>query len=914
MEKIKLLIVEDVHDDAELTVLELSSQGFELEWQRVESSDSMIALLQDQKWDAIISDFMMNGFTAFEALEIAKKYAADLPFIIISGTVGEHVAVEAMRKGAHDYIMKDNLVRLGEALKRELRDAETRRQHHITKINLQDRENQIESILAASPLGIGSLIDRKFTFINDKVCEMLGYSCDELIGQDTRFLYESEEEYTRIGNYIYTSGNASNGNVTSRFLTKSGTSLHISLNYAFIDPSKPTAITFTLEDITEKNMAEIALEESRRKYKYMYTLLRSIGDNMPDMIWAKNTKKEFLFANQALCNHLLNAEDTDEPLGKTDTFFALRERNSHPDDPDWHTFGEICMDSDEIVMKSQKAQRFDEYGNVQGKFLFLDVHKAPLYDDGGRFIGTVGSARDVTKEKEIQARLVDSEKKYRNLIENQGEGVCIVDENENIKFANPAAFQIFAVSEEQLIGKNLSEFVDAETFAKFRQGTEDRRQGKDSSYEVEIILKDGAKKNILVTATPYFDENRVFAGIFGIFRDITERTKLVEDLREAKEKAEQTDRLKSAFLANMSHEIRTPMNSIIGFSDLLMEGDITPDIASSYLDVISKNGEHLLQLIDDIIDIAKIESNQLNIIQRQFNLHALLKETEINFLKHTTVLQKGIILGLDNHDSNPRLISSDEFRIKQLLYNLIQNAIKFSDGGSVRFGYLDPGGDELIFYVKDTGIGIEPEFQKTIFNRFEQGSQEASLKYGGTGLGLSICKGIVELLGGKMWLKSEFGKGSVFYFSIPLTVSENLDKSQAMINREEVARFDFSNLTIIVAEDKEMNMLLFEQILKSKGITVLHANNGQAAIELLKEHPETDMVIMDIKMPVMDGLKATKIIKSEHTDLPILAVTAFAMSEDKEKALQAGCDDYLPKPVTKYSLLEKINKLTRGLK
>jgi PAS domain S-box-containing protein len=308
---------------------------------------------------------MLNGFTGFEALAIAKEYASDLPFIIISGTVGEEVAVEAMRRGAHDYIMKNNLVRLGEALKRELRDAETRRQHQITKINLQDRENQIESILSASPLGIGSLIDRKFTFINGKVCEMLGYSSDELIGQDTRILYESNEEYTRIGNYIYSEGITSQGNVITRLLTKTGTPLHINLNFAFIDPSKPTAITFTLEDITEKILAEIALEESRRKYKYMYTLLHSIGDNMPDMIWAKNTKKEYLFANQALCSHLLNAVDTDEPIGKTDVFFALRERNSHPDDPDWHTFGEICMDSDDIVMESKKAQRFDEFGNVK---------------------------------------------------------------------------------------------------------------------------------------------------------------------------------------------------------------------------------------------------------------------------------------------------------------------------------------------------------------------------------------------------------------------------------------------------------------------------------------------------------------------------------------------------------------------
>lgn len=909
MKKMKVLIVEDLQDDAELVVLELASQGIEVEWQRVESSKEMITSLETQIWEAIVSDFMMNGFTGFDALEIAKKYAADIPFIIISGAVGEEVAVEAMRRGAHDYIMKDNLARLGEALKRELREAETRKQHNIAKFDLQDRENQIEAIFAASPLGIGTLIDRKFVFINDKVCEMFGYKCDELIGQDTRILYESDEEYNRIGNYIYTDKNHAPGNLNTRLLSKTGTLLHINLNYAFIDASKPTAITFTIEDSTEKHLVEIALEESRRKYKYLYTLMRTIGDNMPDMIWAKNTNKEYLFANLAMCKHLLNAVDTDEPLRKTDAFFAERERSLHPDDPNWHTLGEICMETDDIIMESKKAQRFDEYGNVKGKFIFLDVHKAPLYDDAGRFIGTVGGARNVTKEKEIQAQLIESEKKYRNLIEYQGEGVCIVDENETIKFANPAAARIFGITEEMLTGKSLGEFVDADTFEKFRKETEDRREGKDSSYEVEIKRHDGLKKNILITATPYFDENNEFIGIFGIFRDVTERVKLIEDLREAKEKAEQTDRLKSAFLANMSHEIRTPMNSIIGFSDLLMEGDLPQDVIMNYLKVISKNGEHLLQLIDDIIDIAKIESNQLNIVPCQFDLHTLLRETETNFLNHATLLQKGIVLGLDNQEPAPKLINSDEFRIKQILYNLIQNALKFTENGSVRFGYLEPGNDSLIFYVKDTGIGIEPEYQKIVFDRFEQGRPDASLNYGGTGLGLSICKGIVELMGGKMWLKSEAGKGSIFYFSIPYKISDIVEKSQALLAREQLASVDFSNLTIIVAEDIEMNLLLFEQILKSKNIKVLHANNGKEAIGILSKHPETDMVIMDLKMPVMDGLKATEIIKAGHKNLPILAVTAYAMSEDKDKALRAGCDDYLPKPVTKYALLEKISTL-----
>ncbi|MEA3446551.1 MAG: PAS domain S-box protein, partial [Bacteroidota bacterium] len=840
--------------------------------------------------------------------EIAQEHAPDLPFFIISGTVGEEIAVEAMRKGAHDYIMKDKLTRLGEAVKRELRDAETRRQHKFAKKKLLERESQLNSILSAVPLGIGTLYNRKFTFVNDKICEIFGYIREELIGKDTSILFQNDDEYQKIGNFIYENSNNKKGNVNTDFFTKDGRLLNVRLNYSFVNNDKK-ALTFTLEDITEKTKVEIALEENRRKYKSLYTLLRSISDNMPDMIWAKNTQNQYIFTNKAICKNLLNAVDTDEPKGKNDVFFALRERKSHPDNPEWHTFGEICRDTDEAILKSLKAQRFDEYGNVKGKFLFLDVHKAPFYDDSGRFIGTVGSARDVTKEKENQAKLIESEKKYRNLIENQGEGVVIVNEKEEITFANPAASNIFGISIKQLVGKSLNRFVDNETFNLFQKHTEARRKGLSSSYEIEILRADGTKKNILITASPYFDEEKKFIGVFGIFRDITERTKLLNDLLAAKEKAEESDRLKSAFLANMSHEIRTPMNSIIGFSDLLIEGGLSEEFIKKYLKIISNNGEHLLQLIDDIIDIAKIESNQLTITQKTFDLHTLLDETEMNFEKHSQIVEKALSIRLDNIVDKPKIVYSDEFRIKQLLYNLIQNAIKFTKSGTICFGYLDTEKDKLIFYVKDTGIGIEPEYHEQIFKRFEQANHNTTENYAGTGLGLSICKGIVELLNGKMWLKSEPNKGSTFYFSIPYNKEAiQKEKSTSIINNP-LEDFNFSGLNIIVAEDMKHNFLLFKQILMSMGINVLHAKNGKETIELVDANPNIDLVIMDIKMPEMDGIMATEILKKKHKHIPVLAVTALAMAEDKERALKTGCDDYLTKPIIKYSLLEKISKL-----
>ena len=903
--RISLLVNEDVHDDAELLVINLERQGFEIDWQRVETAIDLKESLIKGGWDAIISDFMLDGFTGFDALEIAKEYAPDLPFIIISGTVGEEIAVEVMRRGAHDYIMKDNLTRLGEALRREMREAKIRIQHREAEHKLRERESQLNSILSASPLGIGTLHHRKLTFVNEKVCQVLGYSKDELLGLDIEVLYENKEDYSRVGIVIY-NNLADVGNVYTRFVTKEGKLVHVNFNYSIVS-RKENILTFTVEDISDKIEAEEALEESRRRYKSLYTLLRTIGENMPDMIWAKDLNKNYIYANPAICKDLLSAKNAEEPLGKNDLFFAQRERDSHPEADQWHTFGEICVDSDEIVMNTKEAGRFDEFGNVKGEFVFLDVYKAPLYDESGKFIGTVGSARDITQQREIQLQLEESEKKYRTLIQNQGEGLFIVDENENITFANPAASRIYEMPVKDLIGKNLGDFVDEQTFEKFVEQTETRRKElKSSTFEFPIHLPSGKSKTLLATVSPYLDDDNTFIGIFGIFRDISKRVKLEEELRKAKEKAEETDRLKSAFLANMSHEIRTPMNSIIGFSDLLTDGSVSEDQQHYYLDIINKNGEHLLQLIDDIIDIAKIESNELAVVKKPFDLHGLLLETEHNFADHTLVVEKGLVFGLDNIQPGSKLIHSDEFRIKQVLYNLIQNALKFTNSGSVHFGYLEPGNGELLFYVKDTGSGIEDKYQESIFSRFEQGNPESAIQHGGTGLGLSICKGIAKLLGGKLWLKSELGKGTVFYFSIPIVTSTSDTSAISQASVSQINSFDFSKYTILVAEDKAMNLLLFEQILKSKGVKLYHAPNGKRAVELLDEHTEIDMVIMDIKMPVMDGLEASKIIKGKKQNLPIMAVTAYAMSEDKDKALAAGCDDYLTKPITKAALLEKV--------
>lgn len=374
------------------------------------------------------------------------------------------------------------------------------------------------------------------------------------------------------------------------------------------------------------------------------------------------------------------------------------------------------------------------------------------------------------------------------------------------------------------------------------------------------------------------------------------------DLVKAKEKAQESDRLKSAFLANMSHEIRTPMNHILGFINMLNDADLTEEERGEYIEIVNTSGHHLLQLINDILDIAKIEAGQMVLRKEKFNLHALLHELHASFKINPDLLEKGQVnLYLENSVLLEKNITSDAGRIKQVLTNLLSNAIKFTHRGSISFGYQQDNEGTLTFFVKDTGIGVLPEARDKIFERFKQADDSDTRQYGGTGLGLSISKGLIELLGGRIYFESEVGKGSTFYFTIPNVVA----KKTPIVNPSVAGE---KQHTILVAEDDDFNFRLLRQMIKSLNFNILRAVNGIDAVQLAATHPEIELILMDIKMPHMDGYEATRLIKAERPNLPIIAQTAHAMSGDKERTMEAGCNDYISKPLNKQTLFALIAK------
>lgn len=665
-----------------------------------------------------------------------------------------------------------------------------------------------------------------------------------------------------------------------------------------------------VRDVTSRTNAENALKESEEKYYNLYNLMRLMADTIPDMVWAKDLNQNYIFANKAFCSTILNARDTDEPVGKNDMFFAKRERESHPENPEWHTFGELCMNSDLDTLRELKEMQFDEYGNVKGKFIFLDVHKSPLYDKNGKLIGVVGSGRDITEKKKMEEHLAISEKTYRGIINSITEAVYVQDADGSFLDVNKACEKYFGYQREYFIGKKPDDLSapgknDIEMVAACIQKA---YNGQPQIFEFWGRRSDGFifPKEVSLTSGEYFGRKVVIA----VSRDITEQKNWEAELIAAREKAEESDRLKSAFLANMSHEIRTPMNGILGFAQLLKNPRLSEEEVREYLDVIEQSGQRMLDIINNLINISKIESGEVQVNLSQCDVNEQLQYA-LNFFKPDAD-SKGLKFFLEYQlPDEQATVTTDPLKLQVILSNLVKNAIKYCDNGSVAFG-CKLKEEYLEFYVSDTGIGIPPMTIGKIFERFVQANTNYSGRYEGAGLGLAIAKSYVELLGGSIWVESEVGKGSTFHFTIPVRPAARKQQSYSnALNQDKndsVSQPFSKKLKILIAEDDAPSGMLLRNQLKDIAGEIISARNGADAVSMFLSNPDTDLILMDIKMPEMDGYEATKKIREVSSNVVIIAETAYAMTNDREKALSVGCNDYISKPINREKLLELVKK------
>lgn len=530
----------------------------------------------------------------------------------------------------------------------------------------------------------------------------------------------------------------------------------------------------------------------------------------------------------------------------------------------------------------------------------------------------VATVQDITERKLIEEELRKSNDRYRDLLSNIDAGVVIHNPDTSIIHCNHKAMESLGLSEDQIFGKTA---IDPDW--KFLD--ENNRPLSIDKYPVNQVItnKKPIKKFIagihrpiqkdivwvLVNGFPVLDDAGNLLEIVISFIDITalrqmeidmsERKIFENELKAAKEKAEESEKLKTAFLQNMSHEIRTPLNAITGFLQLLNKPDISPEKRKSFSSIIMSSSHQLLSIVSDILTISAIETKQEKLNITAVDINSILVDLLAIFKLQAS--NKSILLQSKNNLTDRQaVLFSDKVKITQILSNLLSNALKFTHEGNIEFGYHLKG-EVIEFYVKDSGVGISIENQSKIFNRFQQADASIYTQYGGTGLGLSISKGFAELLGGSIWVESNLNNGSTFYFTIPYQpVHHNMNTPSN--NHTEIS----NGSTVLIAEDVEINFLLLEELFRNLGCSTLHAKDGQVAVDLCKNNPSIDLVFMDIKMPILDGFSAAQLIREFRPDLPIIAQSGFAFDDEKEKYGKVF-NEYISKPFN----LEDLTTLVR---
>jgi PAS domain S-box-containing protein len=500
--------------------------------------------------------------------------------------------------------------------------------------------------------------------------------------------------------------------------------------------------------------------------------------------------------------------------------------------------------------------------------------------------------------------VLEKERGYQEMADLLPQSIFETDRLGNIVYSNKAWHKAFGYSDEDIHeGLNLIEILQTNIDNKLFG------INKVENSDYLAIRKDGSKFPALVYSDVIMKEGKM-TGRRGIIIDATLRNKYIESLQKETVKAVTSDKLKSSFLANMSHEIRTPMNSIIGFANLLNSEQVPELQKQEFIKHIQSSGQVLLNLIDDIIDIAKIEAGEIKIKPVSCEPFKLIKELAISFEGYKKSLGKQHIELVSHFSDEEILFRTDSFRLRQILNNLVSNALKFTDTGFVKISCEVKNERFIEFSVQDTGIGLTREDLNHIFSRFKRTNYSEEKNISGTGLGLSISKNLVELLGGQMWVSSIPGEGTRFWFQLPYTQiprsSEKALDTHAVMATAKSA--NWSGMTVLIAEDDDNSYSLLKEVLQKTQARVIHALNGKEVIEAVKFTHEIDLVLMDLQMPFVSGYDAAKEIKKLRPELPIIAQTAYAMEGDREKAILSGCDDYITKPIDPKNLLAKIEQ------
>jgi len=573
------------------------------------------------------------------------------------------------------------------------------------------------------------------------------------------------------------------------------------------------------------------------------------------------------------------------------------------------------FDADEARLNEDIDREILETGKItqstysRNQRVFKTIH-FPVIDDNGGITGTGGFQEDITNLSRSLQELHMEREYLEALLENMPYYIFFTDRHHRYIRINNRMARLLRVSRpEEASGKGNDAFFSRRVARKMLEEDRNIIETGEPMLNRIIFFEDEGVDGIWMEKNkiPIKDERGIVTMIIGIFKDVSGMMKIENELKEARDRAEESDRLKTSFLANMSHEIRTPMNGILGFANLLKDPDLKGDKRDLYVKHIEQSSKQLLNIIDDIIDISKIESGQLKISNRPVRINGIMDEVYSSFfhrIRGDAPGQKRVTFNLEKGVSGANFtLVTDDYRLRQVFNNLIGNAIKFTEDGTITFGYVIKNNRHIEFFVKDSGPGIPENMLDIVFDRFGQVNQESYSQPSGTGLGLPISKNLVKLMGGEMWVESKVNKGSIFRFTLPLVVENAGVEPRVLISNKS---YNWTGKTILVAEDEMLNWMFIKEMLRKSGAEIMRAEDGNQAVKIARKF-KPDIILMDIKMPGLNGIEATRKIRTFNKTVPIIAQTAFVMAEEKAESKMVGCNHFVTKPLDRTVIMELID-------
>ena len=892
--QLRVLYIEWNKHDVDFTIRHMKKYAPQIQIENIEIASDALKILPDSPnepclFDVILMDYRMPGLNALDTLKaIRKEKKLTIPIVLVTGHGSEEVAVQALKLGADEYLVKrDNyLFRLPSLLLSAYHRYELEQKQKL----LRESESKYRLLAENSKDVIFILnLDLKYTYISPSVTDLRGFEVEEVLQQNLsdvltpnsyqKILQLLEEIKPQLNSEHYKEVKPQVLELEMIKKDKSTVWTEVKVSLLGNEKDELIGIQGAVRDISKRKQALQELMESREEYRSFFD-----DDLTGDFISHVNGQvincnnaylkilgfESFLDAkNYSIIQLYFNPEKYESMLEK----LKLEKK--------------LIWFEQELIRKDGKI--INVVANIIGGFNKngeLETIKEYIIDDTERKMA------------------IEELRKFSRAIEQSPVSIVITNLEGNIEYVNPKFSEVTGYSYQESLGQNprilKSDTTPAEVYSTLWKTLK-----SDKIWTGQFLnkRKDGTYFWEFASISPVKNDKGITTHFLAIKEDITEKKKYEEELIVARDQAQESNRLKSAFLATMSHELRTPLNAIIGFSDLIND-NLPMENVIQFCKIINSSGNHLLNIIEDIFSISLLQTGQSKLFVEEFTLsdffNSLAQYAGIE-LNNRDKNNLKISFKSNNYDIETR-IRTDKTKLFQILINYIKNAIEYTEKGEIEIGYLIRGND-LEFYVKDTGIGIPQDKMDIIFDRFRQIDETYNRIHGGVGLGLAICSEIAKLLKGEIRAESVERKGSTFYFLLK-NIIQNNDLNSA--NNSKTNYPDLKGKTILIVEDEETNYFLLKEFLKKSGATIIWVKNGEDSIEICKTNAQIHLVLMDIRLSGIDGLEASKRIKTIRPNLKIIAQTAFAFSNDRKIIMSSFCDDYLPKPIKFNDLMNAI--------